>query len=670
MQNKSFSEYRKARFGKGIDKPMPKIDSIFTRRLRTGGNPEWNKRAKAEYGKTIEPPVDKRALRDNVDLIQQSPTDPLLLTPKSKLDVDTLQEQLAAIPVKKDATKITVNKHGWADLESYRKKKDDTEFITNTQDYLIDQGWDIISDGDFGNKTYSAMNQYLVNKKLENYSGTNFTEDQFYDQIYKESHGKNNKVSPRGAIGLAQFMPSTFAWAKEKGWIPETAKITDPAAQSLAQRKYMDHLFENIDNIASAGNDKEERQARAFAAYNHGPDNFNEFWGKLTKKQKEEGWKTWYKLANDETQKYVLWMMDKSEYKRLYNTPETRTRKDGTTFQTSKWNDVYYGYENWRSKNHIYRYKYGGGVPKYNYGGSASDDEKSWWSNLTNKAKNFNVLELGDYLKGKKSSGQTMTPEQIQAYREDEEREHGTIKDGMFWDTQYKEDDMGRATAGKWVPVPDEYKSPVEESSTNSGNKYTDFLGTQVRSLKELGNKELRKIPITPDTVEMFKDYGVDVGDILHISDIGFSNQNSFYIEKAPPIMSIDPITDIKQIPVEEEEPTLSKVEVPEFSDIESTVDAKFHHRKFKEVDGKYYAYNPIKDKNVNTKRKGLKGDGWYSITKNTWNHSIKDANLNPNTGEYETWWHEGGIKDGNITNETVLSYLRDNDLSELIKGT
>jgi hypothetical protein len=325
---------------------------INMHRHNYGGHVNWNKRAKAEYGKTVEQPVDERALRDNVSLIQPTQVDSVSPPP---LTVDTVEQELNT-PVEEKVTNLTVNKHGWADLEAYRKKKDDTDFIMGTQDFLIENGWKGSNDGAFGNKTYAGMNEYLTNRKLDEYSSDNFTEDQFYDQIYKESHGKNDKVSPRGAIGLAQFMPSTFTWAKEKGWIPETAKISDPAAQSLAQRKYMDHLYNDIAVVKSAGTDREERQARAFASYNHGPDNFKNFWEGLTTKQKDEGWKTWYKEANDETQKYVLWMMDKAEYKRLYNTPETRTRKDGTTFKTSKWNDVYYGYESWRSKNHSYRY--------------------------------------------------------------------------------------------------------------------------------------------------------------------------------------------------------------------------------------------------------------------------------------------------------------------------
>ena len=152
-------------------------------------------------------------------------------------------------------------------------------------------------------------------------------------------------------MGIAQFMPATFEWAKKKGWIPQTAKITDQPAQALAQRRYMDYLYEDRTNIKSAKT-KGERQARAFAAYNQGPDNFDKFWATLTDAEKTAGWETWYKKANNETSKYVLWMMDKDTYEADNSKPYTNKRGK----VTSKWNDVYYGYESWRSKNLIYRY--------------------------------------------------------------------------------------------------------------------------------------------------------------------------------------------------------------------------------------------------------------------------------------------------------------------------
>ena len=115
--------------------------------------------------------------------------------------------------IQDDVTKFTVNKDGWADLDSYRSKKKDGQFVMNTQNQLISEGFDVKADGDFGNKTYSAINKSLVNKQLDSYSKDNFTPDQFQDQVWKESTGDNSKVSQKGAMGVAQFLPSTFKWA-------------------------------------------------------------------------------------------------------------------------------------------------------------------------------------------------------------------------------------------------------------------------------------------------------------------------------------------------------------------------------------------------------------------------------------------------------------------------
>ena len=257
--------------------------------------------------------------------------------------------------IQDDVTKFTVNKDGWADLDSYRSKKKDGQFVMNTQNQLISEGFDIKADGDFGNKTYSAINKSLVNKQLDSYSKDNFTPDQFQDQVWKESTGDNSKVSQKGAMGVAQFKPETFKELKDKGLIPETAKITDPAASSLAQRVYMDRLYEgkvtNNSTINTAST-KEEKQARAFAAYNWGPGNFDTFFNDLSKEEKAGGWRTWYDKTNPETEKYVLWMMDKDKFKRERSTPYRH--KKG--YMTSKWNDVSYGYERWKSKNPTYRY--------------------------------------------------------------------------------------------------------------------------------------------------------------------------------------------------------------------------------------------------------------------------------------------------------------------------
>tara|TARA_R110002020_G_scaffold235_5_gene1293 strand:+ start:16737 stop:18242 length:1506 start_codon:yes stop_codon:yes gene_type:complete len=281
--------------------------------------------------------------------INKMPTDQPTFTP-----IDPDSGEVIVKPPKKPV-QLLVNKHGWADVDEYRKKSNDSEFIKETQDLVITDGFDIDNDGVWGNKTYNAINQDLVNKQLNNYTNSYFTDEQFEAQIYKESTGDNTKISEKGAMGIAQFLPSTFKWAKEKGWIPETAKITDQAAQALAQRRYMDHIYKgdatNSKSISSATT-PEERQARTFAAYNMGPTKFDKFWAKLSKAEKEAGWETWYKKANDESKMYVLWNMDRATYKKDYSTPYKHKRG----YMTSKWNDVNYGFNTYKNKKVKYRY--------------------------------------------------------------------------------------------------------------------------------------------------------------------------------------------------------------------------------------------------------------------------------------------------------------------------
>jgi len=254
-----------------------------------------------------------------------------------------------------DSTTIKVNKDGWVDKKYYQENKENKEIIGSTQDYLIGKGFDIVPDSTWGNMTYRTMNEQLVNSQLDNYQNTNFTEDQFLSQIWKESKGDKTVVSPKGAMGIAQFKPATFKELKDKGFLPETAKITDNASSILAQRRYMDQLYEgkitNSKNISSAPT-KEERQARSFAAYNWGPTNFDTFWATLTDKEKKGGWRTWYTKTNPETEKYILWMMDKKKYK----TENSTLYKHRKGYMTSKWNDVNYGFEQWKATNPTYRY--------------------------------------------------------------------------------------------------------------------------------------------------------------------------------------------------------------------------------------------------------------------------------------------------------------------------
>ena len=311
------------------------------------GDTEYGERKKhrlylKEYGGYTD---ELDSLKMNTLGINMMPTDNPTWTP---IDPDS---GTVTVKLPEKSPKFLLNKNGWADVVEYRKKAKDSKFIKGTQELVITDGFDIDNDGVWGNKTYNAINQDLVNKQLNNYTKSNFTEDQFTAQIYKESTGDNSVVSGAGAMGIAQFLPSTFKWAKEKGWIPKTSKITDVAAQSLAQRRYMDYLYEERDNIKSAKTSS-ERQARTFASYNMGPGNFDKFWKKLSKKEKAAGWSTWYKKMNNETKMYVLWNMDRATYKKDYSTPYKNKRG----VMTSKWNDVNYGFNNYKNKKLKYRY--------------------------------------------------------------------------------------------------------------------------------------------------------------------------------------------------------------------------------------------------------------------------------------------------------------------------
>lgn len=621
-----------------LQMPEPSEDKNIFRRIRNkdfkifnkqygGSSNEWLENVR-KFSEQHSPQTnlyaDVNAIKRRTPLVFPYQTsmkhggDPNMMWPPDPQDLDPNYKPPV---IQEDVKEVTVDNDGWANLDFYRSKKDDGQFILNTQNYLLDKGFDLSTDGLWGDQTYKTINKYLINKQLDNYNKTNFSESQFQDQIYKESAGRNDRVSSAGAMGIAQFKPETFAWMKEKGWLPATARIIDPAAQSLAQRRYMDYLYEDRTNIKSAGKDKEERQARAFAAYNMGPSNFDGFWNKLSAEDKKAGWETWYKKLNKETKFYIMWMFDRDTY-----------AKD----HPKGYHNVSWGYDNWKKKNKTYRYKYGG-VPQYKYGGPSLED-------ATYKAHRHEINSMEN------------DPDVFREAIMNSVMSHYTSGDGGWSDMQ--------------------------------DDKYSEYDGTF--TVHGLGKSDV--LPYNEiDLRQMYEDQGYfdrkNKGDYKDLWT--FYSENPYIKVKGNRLIGYNPSTgkelgnyftfpkyttpkisteDLKTLPVSETDMTASTVDVSESADIGETKDPKFHHRKFKEVDGKYYAYNPVMDKNVNTRKN--KGDGWYSITKNTFDRSIKDANLNPNTGEYEAWWHEGGLKDGNITNESVLSYLQDKDLSELIKGT
>ena len=82
-------------------------------------------------------------------------------------------------------------------------------------------------------------------------------------QVKAESSFRLDAVSPVGARGPAQFMPSTWLWAIELGWLKTGDNPHDLIPALTAQHKYMLWLYPR------AGHDKDA----ATGAYNCGLGN-------------------------------------------------------------------------------------------------------------------------------------------------------------------------------------------------------------------------------------------------------------------------------------------------------------------------------------------------------------------------------------------------------------
>lgn len=58
-------------------------------------------------------------------------------------------------------------------------------------------------------------------------------------QVKAESLFRPTVTAPDGGMGLAQFMPRTWAWAKAQGWVPVDASAYDPHWAIVGQNAYM-----------------------------------------------------------------------------------------------------------------------------------------------------------------------------------------------------------------------------------------------------------------------------------------------------------------------------------------------------------------------------------------------------------------------------------------------
>lgn len=105
-------------------------------------------------------------------------------------------------------------------------------------------------------------------------------------QMKAESGFIKQRVSPAGALGLAQFMPGTWAtWGAkvdENGNVigpPGSGDPNDPADAAMAQARFMCQLKTDMEKLAASGRVNGDITELTLAAYNAGPGNVESYGG-------------------------------------------------------------------------------------------------------------------------------------------------------------------------------------------------------------------------------------------------------------------------------------------------------------------------------------------------------------------------------------------------------
>ncbi len=152
-------------------------------------------------------------------------------------------------------------------------------------------------------KTMLLNEVTVISSKLEKpVTPPSFIADYIFDkQLYVESRhnhfirGSDGNLklieSPQGALGIAQFLPSTWEWLKEKNVLPKNFSIEIESHQRVAQRLFMNRLANKNYGI------RYNRIRLALASYNAGS-------GRVSKLIKKWGL-DWETYLPKETKKYI-----------------------------------------------------------------------------------------------------------------------------------------------------------------------------------------------------------------------------------------------------------------------------------------------------------------------------------------------------------------------------
>jgi len=127
-------------------------------------------------------------------------------------------------------------------------------------------------------------------------------------QAWQESRFWPGAVSPAGASGIMQFMPATWAWAIQSGWIPAGSRREDPAMSLQAGIRYMKWLLNRYKGA-------EDPLPLALAGYNAGQGNVD----KAIQKAQRTDWAGIRAYLPAETQAYVPAILARvSTYRTVY----------------------------------------------------------------------------------------------------------------------------------------------------------------------------------------------------------------------------------------------------------------------------------------------------------------------------------------------------------------